>query len=306
MPTEIIPLGVASAMPASGRHPAALALRCEGKTLLFDCGEGTQMQLVRAGLKRTRIDAIFITHFHGDHFFGLMGLLTTLALLNRSKSLTVVGPPRIASVVSGLPGLAPEDLSYDIEYVELEEDFDEAVVWETPRARVVARPLKHRVFTAGYRWEEKPQPGHLDVAEANRLGVSEYADYRRLKAGETVTLPSGIVIRPEAVVGPPQEGSRFAYVTDTRPCDGGRAHADGVEVLCHEATFAEDLSEKAVATGHSTAREAAEVAREAGAARLLIGLFSARYSNPDALVAEARQTFANTEAAEELKRYVLR
>ena len=305
MKTEIIPLGTASAIPTGDRHMAALALQRQGEILLFDCGEGTQFQLVHAGLKRTKISAVFITHFHGDHFYGLMGLLSTLGLLERTQPLTVVGPARTEDIVSAMPGLRSEDLPYPVNYVEIGEEFTGGLVWQTDDMLVRARPLAHRVFTLGYRWEEKPRPGHLQVDEANRRGVTEHAHFRQLKRGEPITLEGGVVIEPEDVVGPPQEGAHFAYVTDTRPCEAGRELARGVDLLYHEATFAEALKEKACATAHSTASEAAQMARDAGAERLLIGHFSARYTDPAPLVREAVQHFPNTEAAEELKRYAL-
>lgn len=306
MKTEIIPLGTASAIPTTHRHLSALALQRQGQILLFDCGEGTQFRLLKARLKRSRIDAIFITHFHGDHFYGLMGMLSTMALLERSDELTVVGPEGIEQILRSIPGLKNDWLPYRIRFVELPETFEHAVVFETEACRVEARPVEHRIFTVGYRYEETPRPGHLNVDRANALGVTDYRHYRMLKAGEAVTLEEGRVVHPAEVVGPEQAGASFAYVTDTLPCAGGRALAEGVDLLYHEATFAEDLRDRAVETGHSTAREAGEVARDAGASQLLLGHFSARYKSVDQLIQEARAVFQNTEAAQELRRYDLR
>ena len=305
MSTEIIPLGTASAIPTRHRPLSATAVVRAGGMLLFDCGEGTQLQLLQAGLKRSRLDAICITHFHGDHFYGLMGMLSTLALLHREAPLTVVGPEGIEGIVKALPGLASDWLPYPITYVELPEDFRHAVVLETPDYYVEARPVEHRVFTAGFRYVERPRPGHLDVEQAKALGVTDYRHFRALKAGEAVTLPDGRTVRPETVVGPEQPGASFAYVTDTRPCAAGRALAEGADLLYHEATFGAAMAERAVETGHSTAVEAAEVARDAGAQRLLLGHFSARYKDTGVLVEEARRVFQNTAAAEELNRYPL-
>lgn len=306
MQTDIIPLGTASAIPSKDRHLSATALEREGRVLLFDCGEGTQMRLLAAGLKHMRIEAVFITHLHGDHFFGLMGLLSTLALLGREAPMTVVGPEGIGGLVCGMPGLKQAHLPYALTFVELAEDFTHAVVFEDDDVTVEARPLAHRVFTAGYRYAEKPRPGSLDVEQARALGVTDYRHYRALKAGEAVTLADGRTVAPEAVVGPPKPGGTFAYVFDTRPCVGGRLLARDVDLLYHEATFTDDLQERALDTGHATATEAAEVARDAGARRLLVGHFSARYTDPARIVTEAQRTFQNTEAAEELRRYPLR
>lgn len=305
MITEVIPLGTASATPAAGRHLSATALRREGRVLLFDCGEGTQYRLLEADLNRARVDAIFVTHFHGDHFYGLMGLISTMAILGRSDPLTVVGPARIEAILRSLPGLANDWLPFETRFVELAEDFDHSVVYEVPGFTVEARPLDHRVFCVGYRFEERDRPGHLYPEKAEALGVTDYAHFRALKAGEPVTLPDGRTVEPGEVVGPARPGISFAYVADTVPCAGGRALAREADLLYHEATFTEELADRADETGHSTARGAATVARDARAQRLLLGHFSARYGDPSPLVDEARAVFENTEAAQELKRYAL-
>ncbi len=305
MTTEIIPLGTASALPTRHRHLSGLVLCREGRVLLFDCGEGTQFQLLHAGVKRSGLEAVFISHLHGDHFFGLMGLFSTLALLRREAPLTLAGPPGLQAFVHALPGIDQGGLPFPVRYVERGADAVPAVVLDDAAFRVEARPLDHRIFALGYRFEEKPRPGHLDVDRARALGVTDYRHFRRLTAGEAVTLADGRIVASEEVVGPPQPGVAFAYVTDTRPCAAGEALAKDVDLLYHEATFADDLATRARETGHSTARQAAEVARAAGARRLLLGHFSARYKDVVGLVAEARTVFQNTEAAEELKRYVL-
>ena len=303
MRLAIIPLGTASAIPTPTRHLSALAYLRQGRLLLFDCGEGTQFRLLHAGLKGTRLDAIFITHLHGDHCYGLAGLLSTLALMERTDALTLVGPAGLEAFVRCLPGLA--ETPFPMDFVELAEDFEQATVFETAALRVTARPVEHRLFTVGFRVEEASRPGHLDVEAARALGVTDFRQYRALKAGQAVVGAGGQRVEPAQVVGPPQPGRVFAYLTDTRPCAAGVALAEGADLVYHEATFAEALHERAVETGHATAREAAEVARRAGARRLLLGHFSARYRDVAPLVAEARAVFQNTEAAEELKRYLV-
>ena len=299
---QIIPLGTASAIPTRQRHLSGLALVYHGRVLLFDCGEGTQMQMIHAGLRHMRIEAVFVTHFHGDHFYGLLGLLSTLALLKRSEPLTVVGPLGIGALVGSIPGLSPEWLPYSVSYEELPPTLTHALVYETSDYTVEARPLAHREFTAGFRFQEKPKPGKLDVKRAVSLGVEDPTQYRLLKQGRSVRAGKRLV-EPHEVLGPPQAGRSFAYLTDTRPCEGGLLLARDVDLLYHEATFRHEMANRALETGHSTAPEAARVARDAGAKRLLIGHFSARYSDPQPLVEEARTVFAATEAAEELKEY---
>jgi len=306
MLTEVIPLGTGSAMPTRGRHFSSFALRRGGSLLLFDCGEGTQFGLLEAGLKNTRIEAVFITHFHGDHLYGLVGLLSTLGLLKRRESLTIVGPRGLQDLVNLMPGLAAERLTFSIHFVALDEDMGRMAVYETDAFTVEARPLAHSIFAAGYRFAEKARPGNLDVEAARVLGVTDYQQYRQLKSGQPVTTAGGRLVRPEEVVIPAPPGSSFAYVTDTRPCENGRLLAHGVDVLYHEATFTQGDRQRALETKHATAHEAATIARDAGAARLLIGHFSARYQTSAPLLEEARAVFENTEAAEELKPYLLR
>lgn len=305
MITNVVPLGTASAIPTRDRHLSALALEREGRVYLFDCGEGTQYQFLRADLNRARVDAIFITHMHGDHLFGLMGFLSSMALLKRTDPVTLVGPEGLLDVLHAMPGANPEHLPYPLAAVELAPGVTHATVLETDAFTVEARPLDHGVFTVGYRFQERTRPGHLQPDVARDLGVTDYAHFRRLKGGKPVTLDDGTIVQPEQVLGPERPGISVAYVTDTRPCDGGQRLADRVDLLYHEATFTDDMHDRAVETGHSTAREAAQVALDAGAKRLLISHFSARYDTPTPLVQEAQAVFSNTEAAQELKRYAL-
>lgn len=304
-PLTIIPLGTASAIPTRDRHPSAVALFRKGRVLLFDCGEGTQMRMIHAGLKPTRIDAIFVTHLHGDHYFGLMGLVSTLSLLGREQALTIVGPTGLAAAVIDQPGIDVDWLSFKIDFVELPDTLSREIVYESDDFSVEARPIDHRTFTAGYRFEEAPKPGHLDVEKARALGLTDHTHYGALKRGEVVTLQNGDVVRPEQVIGPEQPGRAFAYVTDTRPCENGRVLARNADLVYHDATFTDEHARRAVETAHSTAGEAAGIASNAHAKRLLIGHFSARHTDPSRLLAEAQAVFKNTEVAEELKRYSL-
>ncbi len=303
---EVIPLGVGSAIPTRTRHLAGTLVRREGRSVLFDCGEGSQLQLVRGGLTRGALDAICITHLHGDHLYGLPGLVTTLALLERTDPLTIVGPEGIRDVMRAMPGLKNDWLPFDVAYRELAEGFEHQVVFEDDHVTVEARPIDHRVFCAGFRYQEKTRPGSIDGDAARAAGVSEGWQFEALKRRETVTLDDGTEVTPDGLVGPERPGGAFAYVLDTVPCEGGRQLAAGADLVLHEATFTDEHAERAAEVGHSTARQAAEVARDAGAERLLLTHFSARYSDPAPLVAEAREVFPNTDAAEELARYEVR
>lgn len=305
MTTDIIPLGTASAVPTGGRHLSALAVERKGRILLFDCGEGTQYRLMDAGLSRTRVDAIFVTHLHGDHCYGLPGLLSTLALQQRTEPVTLVVPEGGRAMLAAMPGIAIDDLPFSLHSTEVAPSFTEAEVYATDELTVEARPLDHGDFAMGFRLEERTRPGRLDPERAQELGVPEGPAFGRLKAGEPVTVDDGTTVRPEQVLGPPRPGVSLAYVTDTRPCEGGRALADDVDLLYHDATFTDALHARAVETGHSTAREAAEVARDADVGRLLLGHVSARYDDPTPLEVEASAVFSASSVAEELRRYVL-
>lgn len=303
---EVVPLGTGSALPTKTRNLAGTLVRREGRLVLFDCGEGTQLQLVRGGLTRGVLDCICITHLHGDHLYGLPGLVTTLALLGRTDPLTIVGPAGVRQVLTAMPGLRSDWAPFETRFVELAEGFEHAVVFEDEHVTVEARPIRHRIFCAGFRYAERTRPGSLDGDAARAAGISEGWQFEALKQREPVTLDDGTVVEPDGLVGPPRPGGVFAYVLDTVPCEGGRQLAERADLLMHEATFTDEHAERAEEVGHSTARQAAAVARDAGAERLLLTHFSARYTDPSGLVAEAREVFPNTDAAEELHRYEVR
>lgn len=302
----VIPLGTASAVPTRTRHLSGTVLVHGGATLLFDCGEGAQLRMLQAGISHTKVDAIFITHLHGDHYFGMLGLLSTMAMLNRKTSLTIVAPSELENLLEQLPGTRTEDLPFPIRYVGLREDFSRGIVYESGDFVVEARCVVHRIFTVGYRFMENPRPGNLDVEGARARGVTDVLHYRVLKRGHDVVLADGSVVASTDVVAPAPEPRAFAYITDTRPCQAAVDLSRGATLVYHEATFGHALQKRASETGHSTAREAAEVARQAGAVRLILGHFSARYLDVSELVEEARSVFPNTEAAVELERYELR
>lgn len=303
---DVVPLGVGSAIPTRTRHLAGTIVRREGRSVLFDCGEGSQLQLVRGGLTRGRLDAICITHLHGDHLYGLPGLVTTLALLEREDPLTIVGPEGVGDALRAMPGLQNDWLPFEVSVRELAEDIEHDIVYENDTVTIEARPIEHRVFCVGYRYQEKTRPGSVDGEAARAAGISQGWQFEALKRREAVTLDDGSIVQPDGLVGPPRPGGAFAYVLDTVPCDGGRQLAANVDLLMHEATFTDAHAARAAEVGHSTARQAAEIARDAGAKRLLLTHFSARYQDPAPLVAEAREVFDATDAAEELERYEVR
>ena len=296
----VTPLGVSAAIPAHGRHLSSVAVAHGPHLVLLDCGEGTQFRLAAAGLSPLRVDLVCVTHLHGDHFFGLPGLLSTMAMLGRQAPLTLAGPEGLWDVLDAIPSIGLSRPPFELRFAGWAEGDAKAVVFESRALRVTGRALDHRVPTMGYRIEEAPRAGNLDVERARALGLTDWADYRALKAGHAVTAPDGRTVAPADVVRPALAPRAVAYVTDTRPCEGGRLLARGADLVLHDATFGDEFEARARETGHSTAREAATVARDAGARRLLLTHLSARHPDPAGLVAEAREAFAATDAAEEL------
>lgn len=297
----IVPLGVASATPTAVRHLPAVALWREGDVHLFDCGENAQMRMLQAGLKRSKIQNIFISHFDTDHYSGLMGLLATLQLQRRETPLTVIGPKGIREYLEWNVNFAKLNLSFELRFVEIEEDIESQVVIDEEEYYVEARPLNHTMFCVGYRFQEKDKPGKVDAEKARSLGITEDAQFKTLKAGEDIEMDDGTVVKSYDIVGHPRPGDSFAYITDTKYCPNSVKLAMNTNILYHEATFSDSLADKAAETGHSTSSDAARVATEAQTKLLVIGHFSARYTNPFVLLREARAKFFPAWLATELR-----
>jgi ribonuclease Z len=285
MDLSIFFAGTAGSVPSARRGLPALLVRRGGEKLLFDCGEGTQRQLLRSvGL--IDLDAVFITHFHADHWLGLPGMLKSLALRERSEPLSVYGPPGLKELVAGTR-VAFGRLPYKLTLTEL------APAESVPGDgyRIAAVPVRHKgAASFGYVLIEDPRPGHLDAALAERLGVRPGPDFGRLQRGETV---DGVA--PEQVMGATREGRKIVISGDTAPCEALAIAAHQADVLVHEATFLQEEQERARETSHSTARQAAELARDAEARLLALTHISSRYAGGE-VREEARAVFAATEA----------
>jgi ribonuclease Z len=274
--------GTAGSVPTPRRGLPALLLRAGGDRILIDCGEGTQQQLLRSvGLPD--IDAVFITHYHLDHWLGLVGMLKTFDLRARERTLDVYGPPGLRALFRGLRPLIGRT-GYPLQVTELE---PHAEIGFSGFA-IASFPVKHRVEAYGYAFVEEDRPGRFDVAAARALGVTEGPDFGRLQRGETVD-----GVRPEQVVGPDRRGRRIVVSGDTAPVQTVEVYAHDADLLVHEATFCEDERARARDTGHSTAQQAAEIARDAGVKLLALTHLSTRYFPRD-VREEARATFANT------------
>lgn len=277
------------------RGVSSLAIQRGGDLHLFDCGEGTQRQMMRYAVGFS-VREIFISHMHADHYLGLPGLLRTMGLQARTEELVVRGPAAATSDLERALQLGGDRLSFPVRVVGLEPD-DEASFGEYS---VRAFRTDHTATSLGFALVEADRLGRFDVAGAHAAGVPDGPLFGRLHRGEDIELPDGTVVRAGDLVGPKRPGRRVVYSADTRPCRATRDAAAGADLLIHEATFGSDDAPRALETRHSTAREAAEVAAEAGVRRLILTHFSARHSEqPGRLVAEARKVFPEVTAAED-------
>jgi ribonuclease Z len=284
MDLSIFFAGTAGSVPTARRGLPATLVRRGADKLLVDCGEGTQRQLIRSvGLPE--VTEVFLTHLHVDHWLGLPGMLKSFDLRDRSMPLTVYGPPGTAALLDTMRRTVFGRLGYRFRAVDLEPD---AIV-EFDGYEVHALRVRHRGEAYGYALIEADRPGRFDAELAQRLGVTPGPDFGRLQRGETV---DGVA--PEQVMGETRAGRRLVFSGDTAPCDMVRVAADGADVLVHEATFTSEERERALETGHSTARQAAELAAEAGVRLLALTHVSTRYMGRE-IRDEARAVFPNTE-----------
>lgn len=284
-------LGTSASRPTIERNVSALAIQREGETFMFDCGEGTQRQMMRYGVSFA-LEDIFFTHMHADHVLGVIGLIRTMALQGRQERLRLWGPRGSARVLRRAEGLGFERSTFPIEVLEIEPG--QRV--ERKDFAIVGFAVDHRGSASlGYALVESERKGRFNPDRARELGIPEGPLWGQIHRGNPVMLPDGRVIEPSELVGPRRPGRTVVVTGDTRPCPATIEAARDADLLIHEATFGDEEAARAVETGHSTAREAAEVAREAGVRRLLLTHFSARYSRDAVdLEREARSVFAET------------
>ncbi|KPL18304.1 MAG: hypothetical protein AMJ92_08695 [candidate division Zixibacteria bacterium SM23_81] len=293
---KVITLGTGGAIPTAQRSLPATALIREGEMLLFDCGEGAQLQMRRAHTGFGRLSKIFISHLHGDHLAGLPGLLMTMALLSRDKPLKIFGPSGLKKFVR----VARETFKFHSEYELAVHEIEGGQVTTGPGYWVEACPMDHSIFALGYSLVEEDRPGEFNLRRALDLGIPEGPLFGKLQQGKSVTLDDGRVIRPQEVLGNPRKGRKFTYAVDTRPCEAVVELARGADLLVHDGMFAQDLVEDAQQMGHSTAMQAAQVAKEAGIHQLILSHISQRYRDDKVLLQEARSVFPRTEMARDL------
>ncbi len=294
-------LGTSAARPTVERNVSGLALVREGETLLFECGEGTQRQMMRYGVGFA-LSEIFFTHFHADHFLGVIGLLRTLGLQGREEPIRLYGPKGAKKLLESAIKLGVERVPFGVEIHEVRAG---GTAGEGGRGKregydIQVFATEHGGGSVGYAIVEAQRLGRFDPAKAQALGVPEGPLWGKLQRSETVTLADGRTVGPEGIVGAPRPGRKVVITGDTRPCASVVDAATGADLLVHEATFGEEEKERAKETGHSTAREAAQVALAAGVKKLVLSHVSARYSlNADELVKEARAVFPETVVAKD-------
>ncbi len=271
----------------------------EERYFLIDCGEGTQSALRKNKIGFKKIDNIFITHLHGDHFFGLVGLLSTLSLLDRKKDLHVYSPKGLKEIIVTQFRISKTYLSYFIHFHEISTDRP-VVVLDDIKLTVKAIPLKHRIETYGYLFEEKLKERKLNIDVVKSINV-ETCDYRNIKLGKNYVKDNGEIIENSTLTFDPPKPLKYAYCSDTAYNPDLTEWIKGIDLLYHESTFLEEHSNLAKKTGHSTAKEAAMIAEKAEVGNLLLGHFSARYKDRSVFLDEAKPYFYKTELASESK-----
>lgn len=289
-------LGSSSATPAFSRNPSAQVVNYNDRFYLVDCGEGTQIQFQRYRIKLSRLDAIFISHLHGDHVLGIPGLLSTLSIFEREKPLPLFAPAGLLQIIETVFKFSDTYLKYELQFHPMEDYAPGDVIWQNERLRVRALPLTHRAFCRGFLFEEQNKRRKFDFFKAKRLEVPN-AYFHLLKQENDITLPDGREVKADEVLLEADAPMRYAYCSDTRYEEQILPYIEKVNLLYHEATFMHDLRKRAWETQHSTTREAATIAQKAEAEKLIIGHFSARYRELEPLLAEAREIFPNTDLA---------
>lgn len=297
MTFSVTVLGTSSALPTLTRHPSAQLVNHHHHYLLLDCGEGTQMQLQRYGLKRSKIEHIFISHLHGDHFFGLPGLLTSLNLLGHKKPLHLYGPPALYTILEVLFGDSLSLLQLTIHFHPIDATAA-SLLLDNEALTVHAIPLQHRIACTGFIIEEKiaTRPYLPEMGKKYGVPVAAIADIKR---GNDFVQPNGTVIPHTLLTGSPPPPRKYVYFSDTAPIDKWDLYIAGANLLYHEATFMEIHKARAIQTHHSTAAQAASVAKRTAAHQLMIGHYSAKYNDLQPLLKEAQAVFPNTVLAEE-------
>ncbi|MBQ8365587.1 MAG: ribonuclease Z [Bacteroidaceae bacterium] len=296
---EVHVLGCGSALPTTRHNASSQVVRVGNKLYMIDCGEGTQLQLRRSHIHFAFINTIFISHLHGDHCFGLIGMISSFGMLGRTAPLHIYADAMLRKLMQPQLDFFCKELKYQVIFHDIDATKHEQI-YEDGLITVHTLPQKHRIPCCGFLFKEKPKKRHIRRDMIDAYGIPEY--YRNaIKNGEDYTTPEGEVI-PNARLTTDADPSRsYAYCSDTLPCPGNIPHIAGADLLYHEATFANSEATRAVATFHSTAEQAATIAKEARVKKLIIGHFSSRYEDENILLAEAKAIFPCCELAAEGK-----
>jgi ribonuclease Z len=298
-------LGTSSATPAFSRLPSAQVVNYNDRYYLIDCGEGTQMQFLRYGIRYARLDAIFISHLHGDHILGLPGMLASMSILERTEPLPIFAPRALKELLDTTFKLSESYIRYELVFHALEDFEPGQVIFETEKLQVTSIPLDHRTWCRGFLFREVHKRRKFNFHAAKQLEVPREC-FHLLKLGNDITLADGREIKAEYVTYPPESPLSYAYCSDTRYNEELVPWIKEVSLLYHEATFTEGFAKRAAETYHSTARQAATVAQMADVRHLLLGHYSARYRDLTPLLDEARAVFPHVDLALEGRFYDLK
>jgi ribonuclease Z len=292
MPMKLTILGSSSALPTSERFPSAHVLNVHERLFLIDCGEGTQMQLRKSRIRFGKINHIFISHLHGDHVFGLYGLLSTYSLMGRTTPINLYAPENYHNILLAHLNDFDIHLNYEINFIPLSGK-DPVKILDDKYLTVTSFPLEHRVPSFGFLFREKPYDRNIKKESIEKYKIPSVR-IPAIKKGENFITKEGIVIKNEEITVPGPASLSYAYCSDTKYFRRLSSFVKGVDLLYHEATFETSMENLAAITGHSTTSDAAKIASESGACTLIIGHFSARYKDINPLVKEAREIFPNT------------
>lgn len=286
-------LGNNSAVPAFNRHPTSQVVTLDGNNYLVDCGEGTQIQMINYKIRRSKISHIFISHLHGDHYFGLIGLLNSFSLLSHQQELHVFGPAPLKEIIDIQLKVADTNLCYPLHIHPITEP---ATLLDNEKLTVKCFRTNHRIECYGFSFAEKKQPRKLDPEKAKQNEIPTIF-YERLKDGEDYTRKDGTIIKNDLVTQAAEPGKIYAFCADTKYDESLIEHIQGANMIYHETTYLDNLRERAESRFHSTTKQAAALAKKAGVKKLLIGHFSSKYDTLEEFESEAREVFDNTELA---------
>ena len=297
MSIKLTILGCHSATPRANAFPTSQYLEINNRHFLIDCGEGTQQQMRKYKVGFTKINHIFISHLHGDHFYGLIGLLSTYGILSREKELHIYGPKGIKEVTLLQLKVSKSHANYPIIFHELNSKESE-LIFEDDKVSVKTIPLKHRVYTNGYLFTEKEKPLKLHIDNIKQYKEIDRADYNNIKAGKDITLSTGEIISNSELTLPPKQPLSFAFCSDTVYKPDIVPIIKDADLLYHEATFLNDREDLAKKTKHTTSKQAAQIAKDANVNQLILGHYSGRYKDISLFKKEAKEIFDKTELAE--------